>query len=103
MKKRIFLFGMLILLALSVGVTIKSTNLTKSISDLVIFDVESLAFSNEKAGEQGCRHPQAVQCDESSHWFNTGWSIKAGCCYGWEECSFVGCGSENYSCDGVHW
>ena len=98
MKKWLSVAALAIMLT-CVVLTVKSNKLNESSIRLIMdCDIEALTYSNEKPGPDGERHPQAVQC--ASWW---GWTIKAGCCYGWEDCYFNGCGSANFSCDGVHW
>lgn len=55
-------------------------------------------YSNDGPGPQGQRHSQAVQCAGG------GWKIKAGCCYGMEDCFRMNpCDNRSFSCDGIHY
>ena len=102
MKKYLIPMIAMAVLFMSIILTVKSVSLNLKLSHIRCNDVFALAYSNEKAGAQGERHPQAVQCKETG-WFSTGWKVRAGCCYGWEECQYDGCSGANYSCDGVNW
>lgn len=101
MKKNVICIALLVTLALSAIVTLKSTkNVWKMTHLLIEKEVEALAYSNENPGGPNERHTQAVWC--SSFW--NGWKIASGCCYGWESCQEIHCGAHgSFSCDGNNW
>ncbi len=100
MKKLLLIFIVLISFAMSAIVTATSTKKISTLTKLLeVQGVEALTYSNEGPGKQGERHAQAVWC--SSFW--NGWMIVEGCCYGWENCSYINCPSHSFSCNGNDW
>jgi hypothetical protein len=96
MKKFLFFLASLSLIV-SFASTIASVKKSQQWVSLTSDEVEVLAYENEGPGRQGQRHTQAVWCGGG------GWHIAVGCCYGWEDCTYIYCNGNSFSCDGSTW
>lgn len=95
--KHLFIAFAVFILLVSSFITFKSTKLCSRLESLISDNVEVLSYSNEGPGAQGQRHTQAVWCGGG------GWNIAVGCCYGSENCTYINCSSNSFSCDGNTW
>lgn len=98
MKKTIVCILTLISLFVCSFTAFKTTQKSGELLDLITDNPEALSSSNEGPGPQGRRQKQAVWCGGVG-----GWVVKEGCCYGEEECNFIYCKYNHYSCDGNTW
>lgn len=93
MKTKFSAICLLVFLASTLSATIL---VAKAVTSEPIHSTVTDPYSNGLPGQQGERHSQAVQCGGG------GWVIKAGCCYGWEECYNMNpCNGRSFSCDGL--
>lgn len=95
--KRLFQLLLLLVLLLSFFLTWKSYTESSVLNQMFESEIEALSYNNEGPGPQGRRQKQAVWCGGG------GWVVRVGCCYGSEECTYINCPVNVFSCDGNTW
>ena len=94
MKKRLFQISLLVILFISLLTVIRSSY--QPMPDGLLIDEDALS-KVENPGPQGKRQTHLVWCADR------GFSVKTGCCYGTDNCSYVYCTTNSFSCDGKEW